>query len=80
MIIGYASVSTTEHNLGLDHDDLKPAFDASVDQTEARKEFNARKHWTRRGRRIGDHCRTCWLYHPRGGISSLFFKQARMLN
>jgi DNA invertase Pin-like site-specific DNA recombinase len=25
MIIGYARVSTTEQNLGLDHDDLKPA-------------------------------------------------------
>jgi DNA invertase Pin-like site-specific DNA recombinase len=37
MIIGYARVSTTEQNLGLDHDDLKPAFDASVDQTDARK-------------------------------------------
>jgi DNA invertase Pin-like site-specific DNA recombinase len=36
MIIGYARVSTTEQNLGLDHDDLKPAFDASVDPTEAR--------------------------------------------
>ncbi|MGO9916471.1 MAG: hypothetical protein ACLQIB_17475 [Isosphaeraceae bacterium] len=35
MIIGYARVSTTEQNLGLEHDDLKPAFDASVDQTEA---------------------------------------------
>ena len=33
MIIGYARVSTTEQNLGLRHDDLKPAFDASVDQT-----------------------------------------------
>ncbi len=37
MIIGYARVSTTEQNLGLGHDDLKPAFDGSVDQTEARK-------------------------------------------
>jgi len=37
MIIGYARVSTTEQNLGLDHDDLKPAFDASVDPTDARK-------------------------------------------
>jgi DNA invertase Pin-like site-specific DNA recombinase len=36
MIIGYARVSTTEQNLGLRHDDLKPAFDASVDQTDAR--------------------------------------------
>jgi len=36
MIIGYARVSTTERNLGLQHDELKPAFDASVDQTEAR--------------------------------------------
>jgi len=37
MIIGYARVSTTEQNLGLEHDDLKPAFDASVDLTEACK-------------------------------------------
>jgi len=36
MIIGYARLSTTEQNLGLEHDDLKPAFDASVDETEAR--------------------------------------------
>jgi hypothetical protein len=35
VIIGYASNSTTEQNLGLRHDDLKPPFDASVDQTEA---------------------------------------------
>jgi hypothetical protein len=35
-IIGYARVSTTEQNLGLQHDDLKPVFDASVDPTEAR--------------------------------------------
>jgi hypothetical protein len=33
---GGARVSATEQNLGLKHDDLKPAFDASVDQTEAR--------------------------------------------
>jgi len=33
MIIGYARGSTTEQNLGLQNDDLKPAFDASVDQT-----------------------------------------------
>jgi len=37
MIIGYARVSTTEQNLGLRHDELKPAFDASVDQTDARR-------------------------------------------
>jgi len=37
-IIGYARDSTTEQNLGLEHDDLKPAFDASVDQTDARNE------------------------------------------
>ena len=37
MIIGYARVSTTEQNLGLRYDDVKPAFDASVDQTELRK-------------------------------------------
>jgi DNA invertase Pin-like site-specific DNA recombinase len=37
MIIGYARVSATEQNLGLDRDDLKPAFDASVDSTGARK-------------------------------------------
>jgi hypothetical protein len=36
MIIGSATVWTTEQNLGLRHDDLKLAFDASVDQTEAR--------------------------------------------
>jgi hypothetical protein len=29
MIIGYASVSTSEQNLGLRHDDEKTAFDAS---------------------------------------------------
>ena len=33
MIVGYARVSTAEQNLGLEHDNLKPAFDASVDQT-----------------------------------------------
>jgi hypothetical protein len=37
MIIGCARVSTTEPNLGLRRDDLTPAFDASVDQTEALK-------------------------------------------
>jgi len=31
MIIGDARVSTTEQNLGLQNDDVKPAFDASVD-------------------------------------------------
>jgi hypothetical protein len=36
MIIGYAKVSATEQNLGLRHDGLKPAFDASVDPTDAR--------------------------------------------
>ena len=36
LIVGYTRVSTTERNLGLRHDDLKPAFDASVDQTDAR--------------------------------------------
>jgi len=36
MIIGYARVSTTEQNLGLRHDELKPARDASVDVTDAR--------------------------------------------
>ena len=35
MIISYARVSTTEQNLGLRHDDLKPASDTSVDQTDA---------------------------------------------
>jgi len=37
MIIDYARVSTTEQNLGLHHDDLKAAYDASVDVTDARK-------------------------------------------
>jgi DNA invertase Pin-like site-specific DNA recombinase len=36
MIIGYARVSTTVQDLGLRHDELKPARNASVDQTEAR--------------------------------------------
>ena len=36
MIIGYARAPTTEKNLGLRHDDLKPAFDASADPTEPR--------------------------------------------
>jgi hypothetical protein len=38
MITDYARVSTTEQNLRLRHDDLKPAFDASVDQIEARNQ------------------------------------------
>jgi hypothetical protein len=33
MIIGYAKVATTDQNLGIRHDDLKPAFNASVDPT-----------------------------------------------
>jgi hypothetical protein len=37
MRIDYAKASTTEQNLGLQHDDLEPALDASVDPTEARK-------------------------------------------
>ena len=36
MIIGYARVSTTKHNLGLRHDELKPQYNASVDVTDAR--------------------------------------------
>jgi hypothetical protein len=35
MRIGGAKVSATEQSLGLQHDDLKPAFDASVDPTDA---------------------------------------------
>jgi hypothetical protein len=37
MIVGYARVSTPAQNLGLRHDDVKPAFDGSVDPTEARE-------------------------------------------
>jgi hypothetical protein len=37
MRIDYARVSTTEQNLGVQPNDLKPAYDASVDQTDARK-------------------------------------------
>jgi hypothetical protein len=37
LIVGYARVSTTERNLGLRHDELKPAFDASVDVTDAQR-------------------------------------------
>jgi hypothetical protein len=33
MIVGNARVSTKEQKLGFQHDDLNPAFDASVDQT-----------------------------------------------
>jgi DNA invertase Pin-like site-specific DNA recombinase len=33
LIIGYARVSTTEQNAGLEDVDLKLAFDASVDLT-----------------------------------------------
>ena len=35
MRIDYARVSTTEQNLGLQPDDLKLAYDPSVDQAEA---------------------------------------------
>jgi hypothetical protein len=41
MRIGGGRVCATEQNLGLQHDDLKPAFDASVDQTEARCEVDS---------------------------------------
>ena len=34
MTIDYTRVSTTEQNLGLQHDDLKLAYDASVDVTD----------------------------------------------
>ena len=34
MRIDCARVSTTEQNFALQPDDLKPAYDASVDQTE----------------------------------------------
>ena len=53
MIIGYARVSTTEQNLGLDHDDLKPAFDASVDQTPKRATARRRRGKPARGRHVG---------------------------
>ena len=33
MLTGDERVSTTEQHLGLQHDDVKPAFDASVDWT-----------------------------------------------
>jgi hypothetical protein len=36
MIIGPARVSTTEQNVELQQDDLRLAFEASVDPTEAR--------------------------------------------
>jgi hypothetical protein len=32
-VIAHREGSDTEHNLGLRHDELKPARDASVDQT-----------------------------------------------
>jgi hypothetical protein len=37
MRIGGAKVSATDQSLKLQHDDLKPAFDAVVDPPEARK-------------------------------------------
>jgi hypothetical protein len=40
MITGYERASTTKQNLGLQHDDLKPALDASVDPTDARNAPN----------------------------------------
>jgi hypothetical protein len=43
MIIVDANVSTTEQKLGLQHDDLRPAYDVSVDQTDARSEWAAGK-------------------------------------
>jgi hypothetical protein len=45
MIIGYERVSTAEPNLGLQHDDLKPAFKASVDQADARNAPLVRQSW-----------------------------------
>jgi hypothetical protein len=54
MIIGYARVPTSEQNLGLEDDDLMPAFDASVDQTEACWSTSARrKNIGTAGRGIG---------------------------
>jgi hypothetical protein len=38
MIIGNARVSTREQNLGLRHDELKPALDASVDPSKSRSD------------------------------------------
>jgi hypothetical protein len=35
MIMGYARVSTTEQDLGLQHNDMMPVYDPSVDLTEA---------------------------------------------
>jgi hypothetical protein len=37
MITGYEKVSTTEQDFGLQHDGVRPAFDASVDHTDAPK-------------------------------------------
>jgi hypothetical protein len=39
MIIGYARVWTTQQNLGLRHDEPKPARDAPVGSTEARNDI-----------------------------------------
>ena len=65
MIIYYARVSTTEQNLGLELDDLKPAFDASVDQTSIRPKRAGRlkpeRCWTHSkssGCRGDDFCRS----------------------
>ena len=58
MIIGYARVSTTEQNIRLDQDDLKPAIDASVDSTDARKKASLTDPYVISTRlRIGSICR-----------------------
>ena len=64
LIVGYARVSTTERNLVLDHDDLKPAFDASVDQADARKSMAddpVITHHGPAGSPAGVHCRSSVL-------------------
>jgi hypothetical protein len=74
MRIDYARVSTTEQNLGLQPDDLKLAYDASVNQTEARYgRMSGRLRRALRGVRPGGRDLIGWLArllggHP-GGVS-----------
>jgi hypothetical protein len=50
MKIDYARISTTEQNLCLQHDDLKPAYGASVDVTDARNAQLVQQSWRMNGK------------------------------
>jgi hypothetical protein len=50
MIIGYARVSTTEQNLGLEHDDLKPASFRCFGRSDRRSHGDRPCLWPEDGR------------------------------